>query len=276
MLFSDKSKQLPYLSDYLEVAASRRPTIETGNFQVGFVALLAGAFGAGLCVVAGAAALPVILAAGVASMGSYYIGAKNGGKLAVKRPTDEQLLIEQQSREVVLRMHASMNKRRLHRDLSADVSAVLEEAAAQWCRARTSLLSPYWTRTDLSAHMHQVREQSMAAAERTMSELMILFATSVPEQPGNWNLAEVADEVLGKNVFSGVNRRHMSPFFDQAVGLVEQLKDLADEAEAVSRQLVSDPNLGAQGRPGAALEATLAELRQLRQAEDELRQDMKA
>jgi hypothetical protein len=98
----------------------------------------------------------------------------------------------------------------------------------------------------------------------------------VPEQPGNWNLAEVADEVLGKNVFAGSNTRHMSPFFDQAVGLVDQLKSLADEAEAVSRQLVTDPNLGAQGRPGAALEATLAELKQIRQAEDELRQDLRA
>ncbi|MEZ0325538.1 MAG: hypothetical protein ACAH95_06510 [Fimbriimonas sp.] len=276
MLFSDRPKQLPYLSDYLNVAAARRPAIDAGNFQVGFVALLAGAFGAALCAIAGADALPAIMAAGAASLGSYYIGARNGGKLAAKRPTDEQLLIEQQAREVVLRMQALMNKRRLHRDLSSDVSAVLEEAASQWCRARTALMSPYWNRPELSLHMQQVRDQSMLAAERTMSELMILFATAVPEQPGSWNLAEVADEVIGKNVFSGVNQRHLSPFFDQAVGLVEQLKELAREAETISRQLVSDPNLGAQGRPGAALEATLSELRQLRQAEDELREDLRA
>ncbi len=276
MLFSDRPKQLPYLSDYLNIAASRRPAIEVGNFQVGFLALVAAALGAGLCAVAGADALPAILAAGVASMGSYYFGARNGGKLAAKRPTDEQMLIEQQAREVVLRMQALMNKRRLHRDLSADVSALLEEAAAQWSRARTAFLSPYWNRQDLSAHVQHVRDQSLQAAERTMSELMILFSTSVPEQPGSWNLAEVADEVLGKNVFSAINQRHLSPFFDQAVGLVEQLRHLAIEAEAVSRQLVSDPNLGAQGKPGMALEATLAELRQIRQAEDELREDLRA
>ncbi|HSI73416.1 MAG TPA: hypothetical protein VK934_09580 [Fimbriimonas sp.] len=275
MLFSDRPKQLPYLSDYLQIAASRRPPIEVGNFKVGFVSLLAGAAGAVLCALAGAG-LPAILAAGAASLGSYYFGAKAGGKIAALKPTDEELLLEQQSREVVLRMQALMNKRRLHRDLSPDVAAILEEAASQWCRARTALLSPYWNRSELSLHMQQVRDNSLKAAERTMMELMILFSTSVPEQPGNWNIAEVADEVLGKDIFASRNSRHMSPFFEQAITLVEQMKSLADESEQVSRQLVNDPMIGAQAKPGTALEATLSELRSIRQAEEELRQDLPA
>jgi hypothetical protein len=274
MLFSDRPKNLPYLSDYLQVASSRRPAFETGNLQVGMVALFAAALGAALATVAGADTLPVIMASGVASLASYYWGAKNGDKLATQKPTSEEIQLQEQSLEVVHRLRSLMEKRRLHRDLTGDVSAVLEEASYQWSRARAALLSPYWNKADLSQHMQVVRDNSLKAAERSMQELLILFATSIPEQPGNWNLAEVADEVLGKNVFAGANPRRMSPFFDQAVGLVEQLKALADESEAISRQIVTEPNIGAHARPGAALEATLAELRQIRVAEEELRQDV--
>jgi hypothetical protein len=217
-----------------------------------------------------------MLFAGVAAMGGYMLGARTGGKLAAKRPNDEELLLEQQSREVVLRMSALLNKRRLHRDLGPDVAAILEEAAAQWCRARTALLSPYWNRPEMSLHMQQIRDNSMKAAERTMQELLILFSTSVPEQPGSWNLAEVADEVLGKDIFAARADRQMSPFFDQAITLADELKSLADEAETISRQLISDPNLGAESLPGVALRNTLSELRSLRQAEEELRQDLRA
>jgi hypothetical protein len=276
MLFSDRPKQLPYLSDYLQIAASRRPAIQTGNIQVGFTAIVLGGMATILCALTGVVALPTMLFAGVAAMGGYMLGARTGGKLAAKRPNDEELLLEQQSREVVLRMSALLNKRRLHRDLGPDVAAILEEAAAQWCRARTALLSPYWNRPEMSLHMQQIRDNSMKAAERTMQELLILFSTSVPEQPGSWNLAEVADEVLGKDIFAARADRQMSPFFDQAITLADELKSLADEAETISRQLISDPNLGAESLPGVALRNTLSELRSLRQAEEELRQDLRA
>jgi hypothetical protein len=118
-----------------------------------------------------------------------------------------------------------------------------------------------------------VRENALKAVDRSMQELLILFSTAVPESPGNWSIAEVADEVLGKSVFAGAPHRRFTPFHDDALRLVDQLSQMGDEAERVSRQVVSDPNLSGDSRPGQRLEDTLAELRQMRVAEDELRQD---
>jgi hypothetical protein len=169
----------------------------------------------------------------------------------------------------------SMHKKRLHRDLSPDVAAVLEEAAVQWARARAALESPYWLRGDLSPQLEQARENSMKAVERSMQELLTLFSTAVPETPGSWNFAEVVDEVVGKSVFSTPPQHRFTPFHNDAIRMVEQLSLLADESERISRQLVSDPDIIGESRPGSRLEATLAELRQLRVADEELREDLR-
>ena len=52
--------------------------------------------------------------------------------------------------------------------------------------------------------------------------------------------------------------------------------ELADQVESVSRQLAGQELVTGAPKPGSALEATLQELRQLKQAEDELRQDLRA
>jgi hypothetical protein len=85
----------------------------------------------------------------------------------------------------------------------------------------------------------------------------------------------VVDEVVGKPLLSPKPHGHLSVFHDDALRLVHRLHELEDESERLSRQLVNDPNQSAELRVGSTLEATLADLRSLRIAEEELRQDIK-
>jgi hypothetical protein len=278
MLFSDKSRQLPYLADYLQAVASRKPTWSRTNGTVDGLlssAVWGGLVGGVTFLLAGPAA---VIAAIFAGASAFAINAVNSARIvkltSQNRPLEDRVRLEIEAKEVVARMLASMSRKRLHRDLSPEVATVLEEGAEHWARARTALTSPYWSRGDLSPHMQAVRDQSLDAIERGMQELLVLFSTTVPNEPGNWNLGEVVDEVFGKDMFARNTHRRISPFHDNAVQVVRSLSELADEATRVSMQLVNDPTFGQQSKPGASLEATLAELRSIREAEEELREDL--
>lgn len=278
MLFPERPKNLPYLAEYLNHAMSVRlkvPSMPNMGIEMIGSAAVGTLVGVVTTLAASGAQVVAGVVAGICAFAISAVGAIRYAKAAnTPIPLSEDLQLQKDAREVVVRMHALLQKRRLHRDLSPDVGGILEEAACQWSRARSALLSPYWNRPELSLHTQTVRQQTLAAADRGMQEMIVLLGTTVPEQPGSWNLAEVVDEVVGKNVFASAPLHRFSPFFEDGVRLVERLKDLADESEFIARQLVSDPDIGSVVKPGTSLEATLADLRSLRQAEDELREDL--
>jgi len=192
------------------------------------------------------------------------------------REEDPQLELKREAKQVARRLDASANKKRLHRDLSTEVQALLEEAARNWHRARSALESPYWKSAMLPTHLRAVRDQSLLAIDQGMQEMLVLFATSVPSKPGNWSFGEVVDEIAGQDIFSTRGKaEHISPYYAQGRGVAAKLFELADQVESVSRQLAGQELITGAPAPGSALEATLAELRQLKQAEEELRQDVR-
>ena len=129
---------------------------------------------------------------------------------------------------------------------------------------------------DLPAHLRAVRDQSLLAIDQGMQEMLVLFSTSVPAKPGNWTFSEVVDEVMGQDMLTTRGRiEHLSPFYDQGRGVAGKLHEMADQVETISRQLASQELITGAPKPGTALESTLAELRQLKQAEDELRQELR-
>lgn len=279
MLFPERRKTLPHLADYLTQAASNRslPAIPDDlSMMFGGSTLAASAVGFATYAASGFHSLLVGIVAAVGGFAIAFAGSVRYNQLVNKdKPIEDERRIERDSRAVIMRLHLLMHKKRLHRDLSPDVAELLEQAAMEWARARAALMSPYWTRADLNSRLGEVRERSLKAIERSMQELLILYATAVPEQPGNWSIAEVVDEVVGKGVFASPPTHRFSPFHGEAVRIVDQLAQMADEAERVSRQVVSDPEMAGDSRPGSRLEATLADLRQMRIAEDELREDLR-
>lgn len=277
----NRSKHLPYLVEYVQHALDWRP--DWWQLQLTARAVLLGiAISTLVGLIAALSAFPIRMqliagfVGGIGSLAIYFIGmyALEGTRRA--RQHDPQREVRREAKQVAQRLAECAAKKRLHRDLSIEVASVLEEAARNWHRARSALESPYWKTAELPAHLRLVRDQSLQAIDQGMQELLLLFATSVPEEPSNWSFGELVDEVVGHDIFAVRGRReHISPFYDQGRGVAAKLMELADQVEAISRQLAGQELITGAPRPGSGLEATLAELRQIKQAEEELRQDLR-
>jgi len=275
----NRTKQLPYLTEYIRYAVNWRPTgwnAEVSGLTIGF--------GVGISLFIGlivAAATRISFAGDsaltIASFAVYMLGAYGMSLKRSPREPDSQVQLRREAKQVAKRLEACLEKKRLHRDLSIEVSTVLEEAARNWHRAKAALDSPYWRRADLPPHLRSVREQSLLAIDQGIQELLVLFATSVPAKPGHWTISEVVDEVVGQDFLTTKGRLdHISPFYDEGRNVAGKLYEMADQVEAVSRRLAGEELIAGAPKPGSALEATLAELRQIKQAEDELQQDIRA
>ena len=275
---SDRHNKMPYLTEYIQWAVDWRrgwligvtpATIATGIGIGCLVGALTALFSSG------AASAEFRVFAGSVTFIGYMFGAYG---MAQKRTRVEpaQIRLRREARQIAERLEAILDKKRLHRDLSVEVSSLLEEAARNWHRARAALESPYWRRADLPNHLRSAREQSLLAVDQGMQELLVLFATSIPTKPSRWVWTEVVDEAIGQDFLTTKGRLdHISPFYDEGRGVAEKLFEMADQVEAVSRRLAGEELIAGAPKPGSALEATLAELRQLKEAEDELHQDLR-
>jgi hypothetical protein len=270
----------PNLSEYIRYAVNwrqRRWNLDLSPKNlIGGVALslLAGFLSAAGVRGAESAAVGVVVS--VAAFAIYMVGAFRVSLRRERRTADTQARLRREAFQIAERLEESLNAHRLERDLSREVCELLDSAAAHWRRAKTALQSPYWRRADLPSAMRSVREQALVAADQGMQEILVLLATSVPAERGRWTFAEVVDELAGRDLLTTRGKAEpRSPYFDQARGVGEKLRDLADQVEEASRRLVSEELILGAPKPGSAIEATLAELRQLKEAEDELRQDLR-
>ena len=278
MARQNRSKQMPYLTDYIQWAVSWKrgwpllitpTTIFTGlgisTAVAVFTSLATG----------GAHGFNSGFFAGMVSFLGYMLGAYGMSARRV-RTEPAHARLRREARHIAERLEAILDKRRLHRDLSVEVASLLEESARNWHRARAALESPYWQRADLPTHLRSAREQSLLAVDQGMQELMVLFATSIPTKPNRWAWTEIVDEVVGQDFLTTKGRvDHISPFFEEGRGVAQKLFEMVEQVEAVSRRLAGEELIAGAPKPGSALEATLAELRQLTEAEDELRQDLR-
>jgi len=276
----DRSKQLPYLTEYIRYAVDWLPSHWHDELTARSVGL-----GVGIASLIGFVAMvftgpglhwTVAILATLSSFSAYMLGMVAITETRRARDKDPQVELRREAKQVAQRLEACLDKKRLHRDLSTEVSCLLEEASRNWHRARSALDSPYWKSAELPAHLRAVREQSLFAIDQGMQEMLVLFATTVPAKPGKWSFGELVDEAVGQDVFASRGRlEHISPYYEEARSVAGKLLELADQVESVSRQLAGQELITGAPKPGSALEATLAELRQLKQAEDELRQDLR-
>ncbi len=275
----NRTKQLPYLTQYIEWAVDWRrglgggitpPMIISGVFISAAVGVIATALGGGIHSVGGG------LFAGAITLFGYLLGAYGmSQKRSAREPGPARL--KREAKQVAERLENIKDKKRLQRDLSTEVCSLLEEAARNWHRARTALDSPYWRRADLPTHIRSARDQSLLAVDQGMQEILVLFATSIPVKPGKWTWTEVVDEVVGQDMLTTRGRLdHLSPFYDEGRAVAGKLYEMAEQVETVSRRLAGEELIAGTPKPGSALEATLVELRELKQAEDELRQDLRS
>lgn len=278
MLFNRRAKQHPYLSDYLDSAVRNKPhnpvALPWAHVGLGFAAggiawAVASLFGQG-------PAAPEMFAS---ALGMWWLGV--GGHWAWRRSKVlEQGDLSAQDRlrleayQIVKRLHASKDKHRLHRDLSEPVMSLLEEAARSWSRAQEALESPFWTNYNLPLHWQSLRAQALLAVEQAMNEVLVILSNAVPEEPGKWRFDEVVEEVLGKKVWQSSKDDHIPMTYEPARELAGKLKRLAAEVESATRDVAKVESIASQFSSGSALDLCVGELRQIQQAEDELRQGL--
>lgn len=179
-------------------------------------------------------------------------------------------------REVGLRMREMIEQRRLHRDIDPGSLTLLEESARCWSRAHAAFESPYWTSTTLPLDYQAARDKARSAADESMGDILLLYRNHVPERVGSRPAMDYVDEALENFVFKGrTDSRMPPPAFHTARHVAEKLKSLADEAEALGQDGVRDASIPAPPVVGHSLEAALCELRTIREAEEELRQDLR-
>lgn len=269
-MFDGNPKQYPNLVRFL----NHFTRLKIGN-QLRFPKETAGRVIAGVGLIAlalplvGLSSLSIVLGVVLAGAG---IGLMFGRRVELT-PEDEFMLSAQ---KVAATMQQCLVKRRLHRDLDNASLMLLEESCRHWARVQQAFQTSFWDAKTLPLHYQTVREQSLKASDRSMGEVMMLFQDQLPSQVVSRSPMDFVEEAVEKFVKpTKGDTRFAGPAFEPTRKIAEKLRTLADEAENVALETAQDPLVAPEIQPGTALDSSIGELRTIRQAEDELRQNLR-
>ncbi len=267
MFLSNKQDQYPHLAIYLRQAKERRRFSLSSPPVAAFV-FLGLAFVIGVIAMARGAMSGLLgVLAPLALVGGWLYARKH----EVKTHAD---LLHERADEVAKKMSDCLERRRLHRDLDEASLALIEECARQWHRTQLALGSPHWDRDDLPPHLQNVRDQCVRAADQGMDEVMLLFGPLLPAEVESRGFLDYAEEIA-EGVFT--SRKAVRPLpaaFEPARQVAEKLKLLASEVEKRTQTVSDSPNLRENLAAGRSVDLAIGELRQLDEAESELRQNL--
>ncbi|MFZ4506665.1 MAG: hypothetical protein ACOYON_03090 [Fimbriimonas sp.] len=292
MFSSGGPKQYPYLARYLEQDQKRAKPGQTAMWPVAFSVFAGTALFALLRSMNVAGGEVYVALAAVIGISAYFFRRNNQRKV---EPTPQEIAAQ----EAKARLHLSLTEKRLNLDAPAPVATLLEESARHWSRIDAALKSPAWNAANLPEHYVRARHQARAAADLTMDEIIVTLEPTILSLGQRPDWRDAADNVvktvfrppdavpgprpLGQEIvqgiFAGIFQRGNSesplpPEFYPAQQLAEKLRDLAVEVEATKAGVGSLPQ--APPRVESTLETALTELRSIREAEDELRENLRA
>jgi hypothetical protein len=264
------TKKFPNLSEYLQYANrrnERRRRMRAAGSDFLRAAGTMGVIGGLLMVFVYAIMAVPLLAMG---FGAFALANRQSRR---RQPETPEEALERAGEDAVATVWTSLNHSRLHRDLDAGSSALMEEGAASWRRARAALDSPFWSNPNLPLHYRNIRDQSTAVIDRAMDELLILFRTCLPSVPAKRGVGDYVEEVLEQYVFGRGRPTNLPHQFEPAFEIVEKLQTLAIEVESVTHEVAREPEVAHLGA-SQGLDICITELRSTRQAEEELRQNL--
>ena len=273
MFFTGRSKHLPYLSDYVEHAVRQKQRdASPAGALVGFLLVLGGIVAA-LGVVL---TLPLLLRVAVLIGAiSLVLAFSNVRIFKKKSPLTAADRLREEAADVANTFHASIQRRKLHKDLHPAAGELLELAAWQWHRCRTLLEGPYWNQEDLPSHWLALRNQTQFAIEQAMNEVIVLLRDAHQFSPQKGMLEEVVEEVFEE--WRGRKREAVSRYpvaYEPARAIVEKMQKLVNEFEKATEDLAREEATSDQFSSSQAMDMCLSELRTIRHAEDELRENL--
>lgn len=268
-MFGGKARQYPNLVAYLHHIV-RQPAPTMGRLPLSAAIGLTSVWGA---FTAGAILMQQPGLALPAALLTFGLGTLlTRGNKAQPTPRD---LRRDEAREVGLRMQRCLELRRLHRDLDENSLFLLEECARHWARVYGVFGSGFWSDPTLANTYATARQQALAAADEGMEDVLILYGPILPSEVNGRQAIDYVEEALENYVFRGqAPASHPPTAFHHARQIAEKLRDLADEAERIASDLHRE-RISAPTATSGSLDASLGELRAIRQAEDELRQNLR-
>lgn len=221
-----------------------------------------------------------ILAASIAFMNLAAWGGftlyvvKEKKRREVENP-DVLLLAE--AKKIAGTFHTELLQRKLGKTLHPDLCELLENSSRDWKRIRDALDGHFWTDENLPDHWRLVKDQASKAADRAMAEILLLLQDELknPSTPSDWQ--EVIEDTLQNLGFPSAQSRrrfdHLPVEYTAAHDVEIRLRSLAEEVEAASREVLGTDDLRTRLNASKSIDDTLSELRTIREAEAELRQN---
>ncbi len=269
-MFGGKARQYPNLVSYLHLLSRRTPPSGVAPLDVRTAAGLAGGWvlTSGIAVMIDQAILAIPAAIMALGLGALTMRRE---KPALSPRAQRQ----EEARQVGDVMRKCLELRRLHRDLDEASLILLEECSRHWARVQAVFSTGFWSDPQLLPAYASARQQAMDAADDAMHDVLILYAPCLPVEVKGRQPMDFVEEALEQYVFKApLNPTQPPAAFGPARKVADRLRDLADEAERIAsdlhRQRVTEP-----AATSGTLEASLSELRAIRQAEDELRQNLR-
>lgn len=268
MLFEDPAKKYPHLVQALNVLSRRdfSPIVPYAGPGVGIGGFIAGliVYGATGSFFTGCMVMLAMAIAGIA------LSAK--ARRQAQKPVDQRAV---EATEVAKGMGQMLAKRRLHRDLDEGSLMLMEECSRQWLRAKNALNAPFWTSGEAPVQYHAFRTQALEALDDSMDDVLLHFRNFVPDDVPNRHAMDYVEEALEQ--FNPRGKRggpYMTPSIGPVMEIAEKLSQLASEAERMANESAFD-SVAPQAPQAKTLDETLRDLREIKQAEDELRQNLR-
>lgn len=286
LTMSSKSKRFPYASGFLTRILQERAYARDRALRAAGMPLVAlGAAAIGIAV-GFAVSLPLALvAAGIGFAAGSGILEK---KIRTPRDADEARRFEAWAAAGEMRTLDS--QRRLYKNIDPVAMQLMEAAAFHWTRVISATEGAYWSSPNLPAHWQAVRSQAIAAADAAMEELVLLCHTCMgtPQRDRKTDLKDVFEDFIELDIgdaLQGLRQltkadwqdyAHRSPnaaiILEPGKQIAERLRDLADEVESMSSQVLAEEPGRSASSAITSLDVVLSEMRTVRQAETELHQ----
>lgn len=268
-MFGPRSPRYPLLKRYLEARPAQGPFDPLGKTRA---MLWIGSF---LTFVIGMASIDTLSIPSFALIGVSAILAVFGLRQPKPLPLTPEQELARRADGVAAQLRTSTHSNRLHRALHPAVATVLEECAGYHARIVAALDGPLWSGAQATEQWISLRQDALLAAKLAMDEAIVHAGTTLDYTPPARPLEHVSDALedigFGPLMRNERNGEPMPPVFHPVRDLAERLRELAERCEtaATQRRAESPEPVSAAFRH---LDATLGEMRQLEEAEGELRQ----